>query len=154
MGFLGLLTSPALAMGNRGWAQIGKNPKTPQWRLWVKLYEYETMQVNDDSFEVRIRDDNGQDFPIKLNCRNKDLGIKKMPLTSTPQYLRQLQGCTHESCYACKKFFFTSFVELSVRGFVQSEGGIKRTFPSPPLRSASSIASYSSSNVKVLSTGV
>ena len=85
LGFLGLLTSPALAMENRGWAQIGKNPKTPQWRLWVKLYEYETRQVNDDTFEVRIRDDNGQDFPIKSNCINKDSGIKQMALNSILQ---------------------------------------------------------------------
>ena len=87
-GFLGLITSPALAMENKGWAQIGKNPKTAQWGLWAKLYE--TRQVNDDSFEVRIRDDNGQDFPIKLNCRNKDWGIDKVALTSKPQW-RQIK---------------------------------------------------------------
>ena len=26
-------------MENKGWAQIGKNPKTAQWGLWAKLYE-------------------------------------------------------------------------------------------------------------------
>ena len=71
--------------------EVGLKPNNSAVGLSAKLYEYKTMQVNDTSFEVRIRDDNGQDFPIKLNRRNKDLSIKKMPPTSTPQYLRQLQ---------------------------------------------------------------
>ena len=73
MGFLGLLASPAVAMRNGGWAQTQKQCVG----LSVKLYEYKTIQVNDTSFEVRIRDENGQYFPIKLSCRNKDLSIKK-----------------------------------------------------------------------------
>ena len=55
IGFLGLLTSPAVAMGNRGF-----KPKNSAVGLSVKLYENGTRQVNEDSFEVRIRDDNGQ----------------------------------------------------------------------------------------------
>ena len=75
-------------MDNRGWAVIGRNPKTGRAGLWAKLYE--SRQVNADSFEVRIRTDGGIDAPIKLNCRNKDWGQDKTAIIDRPQW-RQIQ---------------------------------------------------------------
>ena len=38
--------------------EVGLKPNNSAVGLSAKLYEYKTMQVNDTSFEVRIRDDN------------------------------------------------------------------------------------------------